>query len=144
MDNTDALKRIREVLLKLHKSLVDQSREEFEAENGPATATQFLTVLIENKDYDWLRRFSALIVDIDEMFARRDGFEQDEVTALLEKVKEIANLNSPDPVFKDAFNKALATNFDAGKYRKEIVKIIKPGKEVKEKAAKGTAKAAKK
>ncbi len=143
MDNTEVLKRIREVLLKLHKSLVDQSREEYEAENGPATATEFLAVLIENKDYDWLRRFSALIVDTDELFARRDGFEKEEVTALLDKIKEIANLKSPDAVFKDAFNKALATNFDAGKFRKEIVKLLKPSKATKEKTTKRT-KAAKK
>ncbi len=125
------LKRVRDVLLKLHKSLVDQSRDEFEAENGPATATQFLTVLIENKDYDWLRRFSALIVEIDELFARRDGFEKDEVSGLLAKVAEIANLESPDAIFKDAFNKALATNFDAGKLRKELVKLQKPEKSSK-------------
>ncbi len=143
MDNTEMLKRIREVLLKLHKSLVDQSREEYEAENGAVSAAEFLAVLIENKDYDWLRRFSALIVDTDEMFARRDGFEKEEVTAILDKVKEIVNLRSPDVVFKDAFNKALATNFDAGKYRKEIVKLLKPGKAAKEKPAK-RAKTAKK
>ena len=131
MDNTEVLKRVREVLLKLHKSLVDQSREEFEAENGPATATQFLTVLIENKDYDWLRRFSALIVEIDELFARRDGFEKDEVSVILSKVAEMANLKSPDAVFKDAFNKALATNFDAGKLRKEIIKLQKVEKSSK-------------
>lgn len=131
MDNTEVLKRVRDVLLKLHKSLVDQSRDEFEAENGPATATQFLTVLIENKDYDWLRRFSALIVEIDELFARRDGFEKDEVSGLLAKVAEIANLESPDAIFKDAFNKALATNFDAGKLRKELVKLQKPEKSSK-------------
>ena len=125
------LKRVRDVLLKLHKSLVDQSRDEFEAENGPATATQFLTVLIENKDYDWLRRFSALIVEIDELFARRDGFEKDEVSGFLAKVAEIANLESPDAIFKDAFNKALATNFDAGKLRKELVKLQKPEKSSK-------------
>jgi len=124
MDNTEVLKRVRDALLKLHKSLVDQARIEFEAENGPSTATQFLTILIENKDHDWLRRFSELIVEIDEMFARRDGFAQDEVSALTAKTSVLIDMKSADETFNAAFSKALENNSEASDLRKDIAKII--------------------
>ena len=70
----ELLKSSRDLLLSLHKSLVDFERSLYEGMHGPVTSGQFLNLLLENADFAWLRRFSTLIVEIDEMFAQKDGF----------------------------------------------------------------------
>lgn len=124
MNKTEVLKSSRDLLLKLHKSLVDQARDIHEAANGPTTPTSFLTLLIENKDFDWLRRFSELIVEIDETFARRDGFSEDEVSALSAKTSELVGMKNSDETFNEAFSGALENNFEAEDLRKQIAEMI--------------------
>jgi|SRR5690606_8354223 len=124
MNQTEVLKGSRNLLLKLHKSLVDQARDVHEIKNGPVTPASFLTLLIENKDFDWLRRFSELIVEIDEMFARRDGFSDDEVSALSAKTAEIVDMKNTDESFNEAFSKALENNFEAQDLRKDIIELV--------------------
>ena len=70
MDEVERLRTGRNLLLKLHKSLVDHERSTYEGFNGPTTSTDFLNLLLNDDDFEWLRRFSTLIVDIDEMFAQ--------------------------------------------------------------------------
>jgi len=89
MDNTELLRNGRNLLLKLHKNLVDHERAIWEGMNGPATAGQFLNVLLEDPDFSWLRKFSTLIVDIDEMFAQKDGFPVEAVDLHLAKLRDL-------------------------------------------------------
>jgi len=71
MENVELLKKSRNHLLSLHKSLVDFERARYEAFNGTVTSGQFLNVLLEDESLSWLRRFSTFIVDVDEMFAHQ-------------------------------------------------------------------------
>jgi len=64
MENVELLKRSRNQLLSLHKSLVDFERTRYEAFNGKVTSGQFLNVLLEDEGLSWLRRFSTFIVDV--------------------------------------------------------------------------------
>ncbi len=69
MGNAEILKNARNLLLKLHKSMLDLEREIYEGIHGKLNATEFLNLLLEDEDFAWLRQFSMLIVEIDEMFA---------------------------------------------------------------------------
>ncbi len=89
MGNREKLKNARNTLLKLHKSLIDFERELYEGMHGQLTAGQFLNVLIDNEDFGWLRKFSMLIVEIDEMFDLKDGISEEMVDASLAKVVEL-------------------------------------------------------
>lgn len=107
MTNTELLKEGRNRLLSLHKSLVDFERSLYEGINGPVTPGQFLTVLLENADFAWLRKFSTLIVDIDEMLAQRDGFGDDTVNAHLKAMLDLVEMNDTDEYFKAKYQSAL-------------------------------------
>lgn len=113
MDNTERLRDARNVLLKLHKNLVDHERAIFEGINGPLTAGQFLNVLLEDADFSWLRKFSTLIVDIDEMFAQKDGFSSDTVELHLRKLRELISMDNEDETFKAKYQAALQQDVDA-------------------------------
>jgi hypothetical protein len=113
MDNTELLRNGRNLLLKLHKNLVDHERAIWEGMNGPATAGQFLNVLLEDPDFSWLRKFSTLIVDIDEMFAQKDGFQLEAVELHLAKLRDLISMKDEDEGFKAKYQAALQQDLDA-------------------------------
>lgn len=120
MTNTELLKNARNLLLTLHKSLVDFERSIYEGMNGPTTGAQFLNVLLEDPEFAWLRKFSTLIVDIDEMFAQKDGFADEAVTTHLNKLRELVEMKSEDEAFTAKYQSALRHDADAAGKQDEL------------------------
>lgn len=124
MDDTERLKSGRNLLLKLHKSLVDHERSNYEGFNGPTTSTDFLNLLLNDDDFEWLRRFSTLIVDIDEMFAQKEGFAGDAVTAHISRMRNLLSMEGEDDYFHDKYKWALQNDSDVAALHAEIKKIL--------------------
>lgn len=66
------LREVRIALLRLHKALIDAERVAFERRNGPMTSGAFLQALLGDPFFAWLRPFSTLIVQMDEVLATRE------------------------------------------------------------------------
>ncbi len=113
MDKAEQLRNGRNILLKLHKNLVDHERAIWEGIHGPATAAQFLNVLLEDEDFTWLRKFSTLIVEIDEMFAQKDGFTDESIEIHLTKLRELISMEGEDEAFLAKYKAALQQDLDA-------------------------------
>jgi hypothetical protein len=113
MNNAELLREARNLLLKLHKNLVDHERALWEGINGPVTGAQFLNILIEDPDFAWLRKFSTLIVDIDEMFAQRDGYSLEAVDAHISKMRALLRMSDEDEAFRAKYGAALQQDIDA-------------------------------
>jgi hypothetical protein len=113
MENAERLRDARNLLLKLHKNLVDHERAIWEGMNGAVTSAQFLSVLLEDRDFAWLRKFSTLIVDIDEMFAQRDGYSAESIEIHLTKLRELVAMEDEDEEFKAKYQAALQQDLDA-------------------------------
>jgi hypothetical protein len=124
MDKAEKLKNARNILLKLHKSMIDIEREMYEGLNGPVTPAQFVTLLMEDDDLGWLRKFSILIVEIDEMFASKDGVDDALVDASLQKVTELANLSEPDDYFRNKYQFALQRSPDSAGLHSQLKKVL--------------------
>lgn len=124
MEMAQKLKNARNVLLKLHKSLIDHDREIYEGIHGPLTAGQFLNVLLEDEDFNWLRKFSMLIVEIDEMFAIKDGHTDEMVDANMSKVIELVEMRENDEYFKAKYRFAIQRYPDTAGYHAELKAIL--------------------
>ncbi len=107
MENAELLKSARDILLKLHKSMLDIEREMHEGIHGKLNPTDFLTLLLEDDDFAWLRKFSMLIVEIDEMFALKGDVSQEMIDANLSKVRELVEMSEPDEYFRAKYQFAL-------------------------------------
>lgn len=110
LEKVNRLKDARLQLLQLHKMLVDLERKVYEEENGSVTSGAFLNLLIGDEQFAWLRKFSALIVDIDEMFDLDDGYHEGLVDKHLEAIKEIVSMNSSDEGFNSKLKDTLEKN----------------------------------
>lgn len=120
MENAELLKSGRDGLLILHKSLVDFERWKHETVHGGVTPGQFLNMLLENAELSWLRKFSTLIVEIDEMFAQRDGFSSDSVDLHLKKLRDLVTMNEQDEDFVRHYQEALQNDSNSATKQAEL------------------------
>lgn len=111
-------------MLKLHKRMLDEERELYESLNGPLTATEYLSLLLESEDFAWLRKFSMLIVEIDEMFAQKDGFGDEMLAANLQKVRELVLMAEPDEYFRAKYQLAIQSDPDTASLHSELKQTV--------------------
>jgi hypothetical protein len=126
MENSERLRDARNLLLKLHKNLLDHERAIWEGINGTVTSGQFLNVLLEDRDFAWLRKFSTLIVDIDEMFAQKDGYAAETVDLHLQKLRELISMQDEDEEFKAKYQAALQQDVEAAARQGDLRSLLKP------------------
>lgn len=79
------LKDVRDIVLALHKALLDSERTAYEITHGPiAGPSAFLNLLINDQAFAWLQPMTALIVQIDEgLAAKRPPATDDQLARLL-------------------------------------------------------------
>ena len=132
MSNAEILKNARNILLKLHKSMLDLEREMHEGVHGKLNATEFLNLLLEDEDFAWLRVFSMLIVEIDEMFDLKDGVSLEMVDANLQKVRELVEMADPDEYFRAKYQFALQRDANTAGLHSQLKSLLNPhaGQEV--------------
>jgi len=123
------LKEARMQLLKLHKLLVDNERAAYEQKNGKITSGQFLNILINDKDFQWLKNFSGLIVNIDEMFDLDDGVSAKMIEIQLLEMKKLLELSDSKDEFHNKYTKVLQANFAIHDKHEQLKKILAAEKE---------------
>ena len=124
MDNTALLKESRNLLLQLHKMLVDFEREGYEMINGSLSSGQFLGLLLENEDFAWLKEFSNVIVSIDEMFAQKDGIEAGMVDAELSRLRDLVGIEGAHPGFIAKYRYALQESSEIAAKHAELKMLL--------------------
>lgn len=124
MGQTELLKNSRDLLLKLHKSLLDHERRIYEGINGPQTPGRFLTLLLEDPDFAWLRKFSTLIVDIDEMFAQKDGYSEETVETHIAALRSLVSMEDENEVFKAKYQDALQQDLEAAAQHGDLKALL--------------------
>jgi len=118
------LKESRLRLLKLHKLLIDIERENFENLNGKITSGHYLNLLVNDSNFEWLRKFSTLIVEIDEMLDLDDGYTINMINKNLSQMRELLDSETIDENFNKKFKTVLQTNSEVADKREEIVKLL--------------------
>ena len=124
MEPAERLKSARNILLKLHKSMLDLEREMHEGIHGKLNAGEFLNLLLEDEDFAWLRQFSMLIVEIDEMFDLKADLTPEMIDANLKKVRELVEMTEPDEYFRAKYQFALQRDANAAGLHSQLKRII--------------------
>lgn len=115
LDDTRALlKNLSRAMLRLHKTLLDAAKLDYEAKNGRiANVNQYFQLVIDDPHFAWLRKISSLIALIDEAVSVRRPATESEARGLFNEVKLLLNFQDADADFNDKFQTALQTNSDA-------------------------------
>jgi hypothetical protein len=82
----EGLREISRALLPLHRKLIDAARSDYAfAYDKDASPSQLIDLLQNDPFFEWLRPFTAIIVDIDEM--TRTDFEPSDVDAVIARIE---------------------------------------------------------
>lgn len=110
----DRLKNLSKALLRLHKTLLDGAKAEYEAKNGRIPSVNvYFQLVIDDPHFAWLRKMSALIALIDEAVSVRRPATETQAAALLEEARILLNFEDADENFNAEFQTALQRNPDA-------------------------------
>lgn len=112
-------------MLRLHKVLVDHEKRIYESINGPINPGRFLGLLLESPDLAWLRRFSMLIVEIDEMFELDDGYTAEMIDAYIEKARGLVEMSDVDDDFRARYQAAIQQDIEAVALHEELKRTLK-------------------
>jgi len=108
------LKDLSKAMLRLHKTLLDAAKIEYETKNGRiANVNQYFQLVIDDPHFAWLRKISSLIALIDEAVSVRRPATEAEAQGLFNEAKLLLNFQDSDSDFNDKFQTALQTNADA-------------------------------
>ncbi len=108
------LKDLSKSLLRLHKTLLEDAKAEYETINGAITSpNQYLQLVLNDIHFAWLRKISSLVALIDEAASVRRPASEPEAKALLDEVRDLLNFQDTDENFNDKFQAALQKSSDA-------------------------------
>src|SRR2546426_3427234 len=100
------LQELRRSLLRLHKTLLEMERSDFERDVGRLTSGELLQLVVNHAQFAWLRQISALVVQMDEMLAADERATLGDVQSLLAQASLLFT-SSTDEVFKEKYQAAL-------------------------------------
>jgi hypothetical protein len=108
------LKSLSKAMLRLHKTLLDGAKAEYEAKNGRiASVNLYFQLVIDDAHFAWLRKMSSLIALIDEAVSIRRPATETEARGLFNEARILLDFGDADENFNDKFQKALQKNADA-------------------------------
>lgn len=114
VETREKLKNLSKAMLRLHKTLLDAAKLDYEAKNGAIQSiNQYFQLVIDDPHFAWLRKISALIALIDEAVSIRRPATEDEARGLLNEAKILLNFEDADEEFNTKFQTELQKNKDA-------------------------------
>src|SRR6185369_8366471 len=111
-------------LLRLHKTLLDLERRDYERARGKiGNSYEFLQLVLKDPWFDWLHRLSELIVQIDESLDTRDAehpVTDEDAIALLVRAKTLLSPAEEGTEFQKNYFLALQQSPDVVLLHAEI------------------------
>jgi hypothetical protein len=125
----DALKILRQGLLRLHKTLLDLERRDFERARGRiSNSYEFLQLVLKDPWFDWLRCLSELIVQIDETLDTHDSDKpatEADAKALMDRARTLLAPSETGTEFQKNYFLALQQSPDVVLLHSEVMKLLR-------------------
>ncbi len=120
------LKNLSKSLLRLHKTLLDGERRQYELVNGRVQSTsEMLRLVLDDAHFAWLRILSGQIVLIDEFLASRQPTIEADGRSLIEQSARLLNFEDDNDSFGDKFQAALQNDSNSVINYNEALNLVK-------------------
>ena len=124
----DNLKVLRQGLLRLHKTLLDLERRDYERARGRiSNSYEFLQLVLKDPWFDWLHRLSELIVQMDETLDTHDTEKpatEADAQALVERAKTLLAPAETGSQFQKNYFLALQQSPDVVLLHSELMRLL--------------------
>jgi hypothetical protein len=120
------LKTLSSAFLRLHKTLLEGAKNEYETQHGKIpNANVYLQLVIDDSHFAWLRKLSSMIALMDEATSLRRPASETDANALLNEAKTLLNFEDADENFNNKFQTALQKNLDAVLVHNNALALLK-------------------
>lgn len=120
------LKGLSKSLLRLHKTLLDDERAEYEKANGKINSiSEVFRLVLDDPHFAWLRKMSSMIAMIDEFLASKTPVNETDGQAFIEEARVMLNFELADDAFDEKFQNALQRNPNAVINHNDALKHVK-------------------
>ena len=124
----DNLKELRQGLLKVHKLLLDLERRGYERARGKiSNSYEFLQLVLKDPWFEWLRRLSELIVQIDETLDSVDSdkpLTEEDASALISRSRVLLTPAETGSEFQKNYFLALQQSPDVVLLHAQVMKLL--------------------
>ncbi|MEQ1472350.1 MAG: hypothetical protein ABLQ96_00945 [Candidatus Acidiferrum sp.] len=83
------LTELRTVLLRLHKTLLDMERREYEREHGHVSTGELFRLVLDHQQFSWLRNISEFVARVDETLAGEEPITPEDLRSAMGKARRI-------------------------------------------------------
>ena len=118
------LRELRSRLLRLHKTLLEMERADFERDFGRLTSGELLQLVINHAQFAWLRQISALVVQIDEILDAKEPTMLNDLQNVLGQARSLFT-SSADKIFREKYQAALQRNPEVVMAHSEVVDLLR-------------------
>jgi hypothetical protein len=113
-------------LLRLHKSLVDEQRRDYESTYGPVDSGELFRLLLQGERFAWLRPLSGLIARIDEALEADPPITAAEVEALRERARQLFRPAGEDSAFTPRYHETLQRSPEVVMDHAQVMRVLGP------------------
>jgi len=132
-ETREQLTKVRTVLLRLHKTLLDFEREGYERVHGKIESSyQFLNLVMQNPWFAWLRQLSELIVEMDELLAAKETPNEETAAALIQQARILLTPAELGSEFQKKYFTAMQQSPEVVVAHSEFANVLGPGRLSKE------------
>lgn len=118
------LNQIGRILLRLHKTILDAERAEYEGLYGRVNPGQMLQLLLNDPWFAWLRTLSELVVLVDEMAESKTPIMEQDADTLLKQIRNVLKPAEGVEGFGGKYYNALQHNPDAVLIHAEVSRLL--------------------
>lgn len=127
------LTNVRQVLLRLHKTLLEFERQAYErAHGGISNSYQFLQLVMSDPWFAWLRQLSELIVEMDELLAAREASSESTAIALMQQSRILLTPVESGSEFQRKYAAAMQQSPEVVVAHSEFANVLGPARLSKE------------
>ena len=119
------LRDLRHSLLRLHKTLLEWEREDYERAHGRIeTSYEFLRLVMHDPWFGWLHHLSELVVEIDEMLADEEPPDNAAGTAVIDQTRLLLTPSETGGQFQRKYFDSLQRSPDVVLAHAETIRLL--------------------
>ena len=119
-----SLPALRQSLLRLHKTLLEWERGQYERIHGRQSNTALLTAFLQDQQFAWLRPMSQLIVRIDELLEDQQPPASDAVAAVVAQLELLTTPSETGNDYARRYYTALQENPESVFAHRDVVELL--------------------
>jgi len=101
---------LRLALLKLHKTLLDMERREYERANGKVTVGELFRLVIDHQQFGWLHNISEFVVRLDETLAGETPVTPEDVRTAISLARKMFAPSEAGDAFQKKYFDAIQSD----------------------------------